>query len=59
VTAAVGLWLWLGPRVPWLGHLPGDLRIDRPGFRLYLPITTSILLSIVLSIVFLLLSRLR
>jgi len=32
-----------------LGRLPGDFAIHRPGFVFYLPITTSILLSVVLS----------
>jgi len=41
------LWPWLG-RLP-LGRLPGDLMFDRGGFRLYLPLTTMLLLSAVLS----------
>ena len=41
-VAAVGVLVWLG--VP-LGRLPGDLAIERDGFRLYVPITTSILIS--------------
>jgi len=42
---------------PWLGRLPGDVRIERPGFSFYLPITTCVLLSAVISLVFHLLSR--
>lgn len=42
------LWPWLG-RLP-LGRLPGDLRIDRPGFRLYIPLGTMLLVSAVLSL---------
>ena len=42
---------------PSLGRLPGDLRIERPGFTLYVPITTCLLLSAVLSLVFQLWSR--
>ncbi len=34
-----------------LGRLPGDIAIHRPGLDLYLPITTSIILSIVLSLI--------
>ncbi len=46
---AVGLaWPWLG-KLP-LGRLPGDIVVRRPGFRLYLPITTSILVSLLLSL---------
>ena len=42
-------WPWLR-RLP-LFHLPGDIVIDRPGFRLFLPITTMILVSAVVSLI--------
>ena len=42
VVAAVGGLVWLG--LP-LGRLPGDLAVERDGFRLYVPITTSLLVS--------------
>jgi hypothetical protein len=41
-----------------LGRLPGDLRIERPGFRLYLPITTCLLVSGALSLLSWLISKL-
>jgi hypothetical protein len=34
-----------------LGRLPGDISIHRPGFDFYLPVTTSLILSIVLSLI--------
>jgi hypothetical protein len=42
---------------PWLsrlgiGHLPGDIYIERKGFRFYSPITSSIIISLVLSVLF-------
>jgi len=42
---------------PGLGRLPGDLRIERPGFRLYFPITTCLLLSAAITLALHLLSR--
>jgi hypothetical protein len=51
--------LYVGPSLPFLGRLPGDLRVERPGFRLYFPITTSLLLSVVLSLVIWVISRFR
>ena len=48
VIAAVGALVWLG--VP-LGRLPGDLLIERDGFRLYMPITTSIVVSVAFMLV--------
>lgn len=45
----VGLgWPWLS-KLP-LGRLPGDLIIDRPGLKVYIPITTMIIVSLVLSL---------
>lgn len=42
------LWPWLA-RLP-LGRLPGDLVIDRPGLRIFLPLTTMLVVSLVLSL---------
>lgn len=55
----VGLLLWWAPSIPWIGRLPGDIRVERPGFRLYFPVTTSILLSVLLSLLLWLALRLR
>ena len=48
VVAGV-FWAWL-KRVP-LFHLPGDVVIDRPGFKFMLPITTMLIVSAVLSLI--------
>ena len=40
--AAIGALVWLG--VP-IGRLPGDIAVKRDGFQLYVPLTTSVLLS--------------
>ena len=48
VIAAIGLLIWLG--VP-IGRLPGDIVIRRDNFTFYLPITTSILASVVLTLI--------
>ena len=57
VLVAVGLLLQLSGKLPWLGRLPGDLRIEREHFSFYFPITTSILISVVLSLLFWLFRR--
>jgi hypothetical protein len=59
VLLVAGLLVQLAPQLPWIGRLPGDVRVERPGLRFYAPITTSILLSAVLSLALALLSRLR
>src|SRR5512133_1929996 len=59
LLAAVGGLLLVAERVPWLrlGRLPGDLSVERDGLRVYLPLGTSILLSILLTLVLWLLRR--
>jgi hypothetical protein len=54
--AVVGLLTFASVRFG-LGGLPGDIIIDRDGFVLYLPITTSILVSLLLSLILWLVSR--
>jgi hypothetical protein len=55
----VGLLLYAGPSVPLLGKLPGDLRIERPGFRFFFPLTTCLLLSAAISALLFLIAKLR
>ena len=55
LLAAGVLWPWLS-QWPW-GRLPGDLRIERPGFSFYVPITTGLLLSVVISLILWLIRR--
>jgi len=38
-------------KLHWIGHLPGDIRIERENFRMYIPITTMLVLSALLSLV--------
>ena len=58
LLVVLGLIFSAFPSLP-LGRLPGDLRIERPGLRVYLPITSSLLASLVLSLVLWLFSKLR
>ncbi len=43
---------FFGGSLKWLGHLPGDIRIERPNFSFYFPITTLILLNLLLFLLF-------
>ncbi len=48
--AVIGVfWPWIA-RLP-VGRLPGDIIIDRPGLKLYIPVTTMIVISVVISVV--------
>ena len=56
LIALVGLlWPWLS-RLPF-GRLPGDIVLDRPGFRFFAPFTTMIVLSVVVSLILWLMRR--
>jgi len=61
LLVALGLLAWAGQSVPWLrfGRLPGDIRIERPGFTFYFPLTTMALLSAAATGAFYLAGRLR
>jgi len=55
---ALGLLVWLGGKINLpLGRLPGDLRVDRPNFKFYFPLTTCVLISIVLTLIMWLLRK--
>jgi hypothetical protein len=56
VLILVGLAWLVGERIG-LGRLPGDIIIERGNFRFYLPIATSLIISIVLSIALWLFNR--
>jgi hypothetical protein len=56
VLILIGL-LWPAISKLGLGRLPGDIVIERENFRLYIPITTSIIVSVVLSALLWLLNR--
>lgn len=49
------LWPFLS-RLP-LGRLPGDIVIDRPGLKIFIPITTMVLISVVISLILWILRR--
>lgn len=50
VIALVGFaWPWIS-KLP-IGRLPGDIMIDRPGFKLFLPLTTMVIVSVVVSLI--------
>jgi hypothetical protein len=53
----LGAIMLLTPRVPWLGRLPGDIVIHRDDLTIYIPITTMLIVSVVLSVVLSVISR--
>lgn len=59
VLVVAGLLVHVAPSIPLLGRLPGDIRIERPGLRLYVPLVSCLVVSVVLSAVLWLISKLR
>ena len=57
VIVIIGAVLLLGPKVPWLGRLPGDFSYRWKNFTFYFPLGTSILISIVLTLILWLISK--
>jgi len=51
VLIVVGLMFSLGGKIPWLGNLPGDIYIQRGRFTFYFPLTTCLLVSVVITLV--------
>ena len=58
VIVLIGLAVWSGA-LGWFGRLPGDFRIERDSVRIYIPIVSMLLVSVVLSLVLYLLNRFR
>lgn len=59
VLLVLGVVLQAAPSIPFLGRLPGDIRIERPGLKVYVPITSCLVVSLVVSGLLWLVSRLR
>lgn len=60
VLAVLGAVIWLGggSAFSWFGRLPGDIRVERPGFHFYAPLASMLLVSLLLSLVLWLIRRL-
>jgi len=55
--AVLGVLIWSGA-LSWFGRLPGDIRVERDGLRIYFPLTSMILVSVALSLLSYLVRRL-
>jgi len=57
VLIVVGFLFTFSGKMTWLGKLPGDIYIQKKGFSLYFPITTSIIISVILSLLLILIRK--
>lgn len=52
ILVIIGVLFLFAGKIPFLGKLPGDIVIQKKNFTVYIPLATSILLSIILSLIF-------
>jgi hypothetical protein len=52
ILVLVGLALIFGPKIPYLGKLPGDIHVKKQNFEFYFPVATSIVVSVLLTLAF-------
>jgi uncharacterized protein HemY len=57
ILVVLGVVLALAGKLPWLGHLPGDIYIQRERFTFYFPLATCILISVIITLVLYFLRR--
>jgi hypothetical protein len=50
VIAVAGAWLWSGRGLGWLGRLPGDFSYQSGDFKVYFPLATCVVVSVVLTL---------
>lgn len=52
ILVVIGVLLYLTPSIfKWFGHLPGDIRIEKENIRIYIPITSMIVVSMILTLI--------
>ncbi len=55
----IGIFIIYGSKLPLLGRLPGDIHIKKDNFDFYFPVVTCILISVILTLLFYLIEKLR
>jgi len=51
ISILAGILLLFADKIPYIGKMPGDIRIEKENFKFYFPLTTSIILSVVVSLI--------
>ncbi len=59
IIAGIGITLTFWGKIPFLGKLPGDIVVKKDHFAFYFPLTTSILISVILSLILYLISKIK
>ncbi len=59
VLFLVGVLFYWGEKLPWLGKLPGDVIIKKKNFTIYFPVASCLLISLLLTLVFFVLNKIK
>ena len=51
ILAVIGVVIVLAPNIPFLGRLPGDIRIDNGNVKVFIPLGTMLVISLILTVV--------
>jgi uncharacterized protein HemY len=51
ILIAIGVAIAFGPRIPFIGKLPGDIYIKKDSFTFYFPLATSVLISVIITLI--------
>jgi len=51
IFIAIGIAIAFGPRIPFIGKLPGDIYIKKDSFTFYFPLASSILISVIITFI--------
>jgi len=57
IVTVIGILFLFIDKLPWLGRLPGDIHIEKENFSFYFPITTCIIVSIIISALFFIMTK--
>jgi len=44
------VWYYFGEKLTFIGNLPGDIRIEKENFKFYFPITTMLIISVLINV---------
>jgi hypothetical protein len=59
ILVITGMLIQFSDKIPWLGKLPGDIRIERENFTFYFPVVSCVVISILVSMILFLISKVR
>ena len=57
ILVVIGLLIQFAPKIPFLGKLPGDFSFEHKNIKIYFPLASGILISILISLVMLLINK--